>query len=362
MKTFFIYFPFALAFFTYLTFVLRCDFKVRGQAIWMIVLLACAGKFLVFDALGADAFSPELPERTIWLLNWLYSGMVVLFALGVLAFFFRFKYKALVLPLVAWTLAGIGIHEGIREPAVEEVTIEHAGIPESLDGYRIVQLSDLHVSAAARRWRTEKVVEIANARNADLMVVTGDIADGTPDFLKNDVEPLKNLSAKDGVWYCTGNHEFYYPWLEWRRNFEEWGMRFLRGEAVEVHPGLALGGIDDPSVKIYEPLNIPSARNLFSGFTNGQFRVLLQHRPKTNGTNNPELGFCDLQLCGHTHGGVAPLLDLLVARFNGGFVRGKYEVADGFIYVSPGTGQWAGFPVRFFNPPVVSVITLKHKR
>ena len=360
MKTFFIYFPFAIAFFTYLTFVLRCDFKVRGQAIWVMALLLCAGKFMVFDALGADAFSPELPERTIWLLNWLYSGLVVLFALGLITFFFRFKYKALVLPVIAWTLAGIGIREGVREPVVEEVTVEHARIPAELDGYRIVQISDLHVSAAARKWRTERVVEIANALKGDLIVVTGDIVDGTPDFLKDDVAPIAGLSAPDGVWYCTGNHEFYYPWLEWRRWFDLWGLRFLRGEAVSIRPGWALGGVDDPSVKIYEPLNIPSARNLFNSFANGEFRVLLQHRPKANGTNNVELDFCDLQLCGHTHGGVAPLLDRLVARFNGGFVRGKYEVAGGVVYVSPGTGQWAGFPVRFFNPPVVSVITLKH--
>ena len=360
MKTFLIYSPYLLAFFTYLTFVLRCDFKVRGQALWTMVLLLCASKFVVFDALGADAFAPELPERTIWLLDWIYSGFIILFLLGAVTFFFRFRFKALVLPVIAWTAALIGVYEGVRPPAVEEVEVASAKIPAELDGYKIVQLSDLHVSSAARGWRTEKVVETANAQNADLMVVTGDIVDGGPDRLRADVEPLKNLSAKDGVYYIAGNHEFYYMWMEWRPWYDLWGMRFLRNEAVRIRPGLVLGGLDDPSVKIYEPLSIPSARNLFGPESEHEFRVLLQHRPKTNGTNNLELDFCDLQLSGHTHGGVAPGFDRLIARFNGGYVRGKYEIANGTLYVSPGAGQWAGLPVRFFNPPVVSVIVLRH--
>lgn len=360
MQTFFVYFPFALAFFAYLTFVLRCNFKVRGQALWVMALLVCASKFLVFRELGGDAFAPELPELAIWVFNWLYSGFIFLFGLSILAFFVRFPYKALVFAVLAWGLALLGIYNGMRSPSVEAVEVVSPKIPVSLDGYRIVQLSDLHVSCAVRAWRTEKVVEIANGLNADLMVVTGDIVDGTPENLRADVEPLKKLSAKDGVYFVTGNHEFYYPWLEWRWYYDEWGMRFLRGETVQIRTDLVLGGIDDPSVKINEPLNIPSARNLFAAATNGEYRVLLQHRPKANGTNNVELDFCDLQLSGHTHGGVAPLLSRLIARFNGGYARGLYRIADGALYVSPGTGQWAGFPVRFFNPPVVSVITLKH--
>ncbi len=361
MKTFFVYFPFAVAFFTYLVFVLRCDFKARGQAVWMIALLACASKFLLFQELGGDAFSPELPEKAIWILNWLYSGLMILFALGFVSFFFRFRFKALVLPLLAWGIAAYGVYGGIKDPVVEEVEVASAKIPAALDGYRIVQISDIHVSGAARAWRTEAVVETANSLRADLIVMTGDIVDGAPDQLLRDVEPLKNLAAPDGVFFCTGNHEFYYPWLEWKRCYDEMGIRFLRGETVVPREGLVLGGIDDPSVKIYEPLNIPSARNLFSSATNGEFRILLQHRPKTNGTNNLELDFCDLQLSGHTHGGVAPVLDRLIAHSNGGFVRGLYEIAAGHLYVSPGSGQWAGFPIRFFNPPVVSVIVLRRK-
>lgn len=360
MKTFFVYFPFALAFFVYLTFVLRCNFKVRGQALWMMAILVCASKFLVFRELGGDAFAPDLPQSAIWVLNWLYSGFIFLFALSVLAFFIRFPYKALILPVLAWSLALVGVYNGVRSPVVEEVEVRSAKIPASLDGYRIVQLSDLHVSSAASAWRTAKAVQLANSLGADLMVVTGDIVDGTPEDLRNDVEPLQNLSAKDGVYFITGNHEFYYPWLEWRRYYDLWGLKFLRGEAVQIRPDLVLGGLDDPSVKIYEPLNIPSARNLFDAATNGEYRVLLQHRPKANGTSNVELDFCDLQLSGHTHGGVAPILSRLIARFNGGFARGLYPIAGGAVYVSPGTGQWSGFPVRFFNPPAISAITLRH--
>lgn len=362
IKTFFVWLPFAVAFIVWLCFVLRCDFKARGQAIWAMFLLVCASKFLLFREIGGDAFAPQLPQTAIWIMNWLYAGMMVLFVLGIFSFFFRFRYKALALPLIAWGIAAWGIWSGLRAPVVEELEVAHSRIPAELDGYRIVQLSDLHVSGSARGWRTEAAVETANSLRPDLVVITGDIVDGTPDQLLADVEPLKNLAAPDGVYLCTGNHEFYYPWLEWSRCYEDWGLKFLRGEAVEVCPGLVLGGIDDPSVRVYEPLNIPTARNLFANFTNNEYRILLQHRPKANGTNNVELDYCDLQLCGHTHGGVAPGLARLVAWVNGGYVRGLYEIATGHMYVSPGTGQWAGFPVRFFNPPVVSVITLRHRQ
>ena len=361
MKTFFVYFPFAVAFFTYLMYVLRCDVKVRGQAVWMIVLLSCASKFLIFQELGGDAFAPDLPEWIIWALNWLYSGLMILFALAVLTVFFNLPYKLFILPILAWSLSLVGVYNGTRPPVVEEITVESAKVPRELDGYRIAQISDMHISGAARRWRTRKVVEIANEINADLIVMTGDIVDGMPDQLAGDVEPMKDLKARDGVIYCTGNHEFYYPWLEWSRQYEEWGLKFLRGETLKVNDYLVIGGVDDPSVKVYEPLNIPTARGLFESCTNGEYRVLLQHRPVTNGTNNLLIDYCDLQLSGHTHGGVMPGLDKLIAHFNGGYVRGKYDIAEGTLYVCPGAGQWAGFPIRFFNPPTVSVITLKHR-
>ena len=106
---------------------------------------------------------------------------------------------------------------------------------------------------------------------------------------------------------------------------------------------------------------LPDVAQAFRTATNGEFRVLLQHRPLQAHANVNAHGV-NLQLSGHTHGGVMPLMDLLVARFNDSMVRGWYDFGRGRAYVSTGSGQWAGFPIRFFNPVEMAVITLRRKR
>ena len=103
------------------------------------------------------------------------------------------------------------------------------------------------------------------------------------------------------------------------------------------------------------------ADGAFAGVPADAFRVLLCHRPFTAATGAAEAGV-SLQLSGHTHGGAMPLLSLLVAQFNEGHVRGLFEFAPGrFLHVSPGTGQWAGFPLRILNPAEITVIVLRRR-
>ena len=201
-----------------------------------------------------------------------------------------------------------------------EVEIQCPGLPAALDGYRIVQVADIHVSAAAPRWRTEAIVALANAADADLAVCTGDIVDGTVHRRRRDVEPLKELKARDGVWFVTGNHEFYGDWDEWSALFDKWGIRFLRNECVFPREGLALGGVDDDAIFRWRAqATAPDVGQAFASATNGEFRVLLQHKPKEARAN--VFSGVRLQLSGHTHGGVMPLLNILVYNANDGFVR-----------------------------------------
>ena len=106
---------------------------------------------------------------------------------------------------------------------------------------------------------------------------------------------------------------------------------------------------------------VPDVRQAFAAATNGEFRILLQHQPKEAAANIKEVGV-DLQLSGHTHGGVAPIIRQLVSKHNSGYSRGIYRYGDSVLYVSPGVGQWAGFPIRFFNPSEIAVFRLvKHR-
>ena len=366
--TIFTYIPYAFFALTLVTFVIPLRLKVRAQAIWSMVLLLCCSKFLCFAAFGGHAFTPDLPAAVIWVWDWLYSGAIILAALGLLTVFFRFRAKLWVLPALAWGLAAWGLYNGFSAPAVHEVELEYADLPPSLDGYRIVQLSDLHCSSAARRWRTAAVVERVNALAPDLICLTGDLVDGPVSRMARHLEPIRDLRAKDGVYACTGNHEYYHDYFGWMTQFyaKAPNIRFLENACVFPHEGLALAGVPDEAG--FSRLGLLPDRDWWQAFdaaTNGEFRVLMCHRPKDVVQYVRE---CDirLQLSGHTHGGIAPLLNVLVKVCNRGYVRGLYPApgrsGDRYLYVSPGCGQWAGFPMRFFNDSEITLLTLRRRK
>lgn len=353
--SFFTYFPYVVFALTMTTFVLRLRLGVRGKAIWAMVLLACCSKFLCFRELGGHVFTPELPAEVIWTWNWAYSGAMILSVLSLVAFF-RFRGRGIVLPVVAWALSLWGVYNGVVPPVVKEFELHFDGLPAELDGYRIVQISDLHASSAARAWRTEKVVEIANALSPDLVCLTGDYVDGRIAAVRGYLAPIANLRAKDGVWAVTGNHEWFGEVGEWRRWYDLWGIRFLANECVFPRRGLALGGVDD--FRAGAKGAFPDVGETFAAATNGEFRILLQHQPRTAHANIEGHGV-RLQLSGHTHGGIMPGFRPIVRSHNGGFVRGLYEFPHGVLYVNSGCGQWAGFPIRFFTPSEVTLVTLR---
>ena len=358
-KTFFEYAPFAFWVISCLTFVRRSDLRIRHQAWWMMGLLLCFSKFLCFREFGGHSFCPELPAPLIWAWNWAYSGAVILMCLSIF-FLFRFRWKAFVLPFLAWGLSAWGFWCGLSVPAVRNVELSFGNLPPSLDGYRIVQLSDLHCSSAARRWRTQAVVDAVNALKPDLICLTGDNVDGFVAWSRDFLTPLGELRAKDGVLACTGNHEYYFGYLEWRTQFYSRlpNVRFLTNECVFPRNGLAVAGVPDPVGSPRGLDLVPDVRGAFSSATNGEFRILLQHQPKWAAENCREVGV-DIQLSGHTHGGIAPGMRQVVEHSNGGFSRGVYRLGRSVLYVCSGCGQWPGFPLRFLTPSEIALITLR---
>lgn len=368
--------PFIACLVTYGLFLCTVRLGTRARAIGLMILLLCASKFVCFGAFGGDAFAPELPSAVIWGWNWAYSGLLFLCALSLLGAGVRWIVRRscgrdcprlawlVVLPLVAWSLGTWGCLNGAKLPVVEEVTLSFANLPEELDGYRILQISDLHASAAAPRERTEAIVALANEVGADLICLTGDYADGLSRKQFRNIEPIRGLKARDGVLAVTGNHEYYFDIGGWFRKYACLeNVRFLENDCVIPRPGLAVGGVSDDACEKLAFLPAPDPDQAFAAATNGEFRVLLQHRPSMDYErilSHPLKESVDLQLSGHTHGGIAPGLSLLVAHHNNGMVRGVYQREDGrTVHVSNGAGQWAGFPMRFFNDPSMTVITLK---
>ena len=351
----FVYVPFAVYALLLAVFVLRCRFGVKVKIVWAAVLLLALSKHWCFMTFGSSAFNPEFPAVLVVAWDAAFVGAVVLCVLSSVLFF-RFPYRDVALPFASWSVAALGVWCGVAVPGVKEVRLRFPALPSSLEGYRIVQISDLHCSSAARKWRTEAVVDAVNRLDADLVCLTGDYVDGEVRDRGDDLKPLAEISARDGVYYVTGNHEYYRDGPGWAEWFRGNGMRFLSNECVFPHKGLALGGVNDFAGPRFGA-EVPDVRHAFRAATNGEFRVLLQHRPKAAADNIREVGV-DLQLSGHTHGGVAPGIRRLVAGYNGGFSRGAYRIGSGVLYVSAGTGQWAGFLSRVFNPSEITLITL----
>lgn len=359
IKQVFTFLPYGFFAVTMLTFVLTSGFGRRAKVLWTLVLAFCSSKFLCFRLFGGDTFYPEFPEIVIWFWNWAYSASIVLCGLSLV--WWHRRSRGRLLPLLAALVSAWGLLSGLCLPNVREVEFAYSDLPEELDGYRIVQLSDIHASSAARRWRTERLVALANAADADLVCVTGDLVDGPVDRRRDDIAPLAQLRAKDGVYFVAGNHEFYFDWPAWKAEYRRLGLRFLANECVFPRKSLALGGVNDFAAWGMEgqALDVlPDVRQAFAAATNGEFRVLLQHQPKWARENAKEVGV-RLQLSGHTHGGVMPGISWLVGRHNLGFVRDVHDLDGSFVYVHSGSGQWAGFPMRFFAPSEIAVIVLR---
>lgn len=345
-----------------------------ARAALALALLLASQKFLVYRIFGGDSFVPDLPERFVNFTGWAYSAAMLLFGLSCAWALLRALCPPLrrpaasrlalpALAALAAAVAGWGIWEGVRVPAARRVEVAVEGLPPAFDGLRVVHLSDLHCSPAARRARTAGIVARANALDPDLVCITGDFVDGSPAQRADDLAPLRDLKARLGVFGCAGNHEYYHDYRAWRPVLESFGVAMLDNAHRVLERGgarLALGGVTDLAAadNPVRRMEATDVRRAFAGAPADACRILLQHRPLLPALN--AAAGVRLQLSGHTHGGAILGLDRLVARMgNHGFVRGLYRVGPLALHVSPGTGQWAGFPLRLGVPAEITEIVLR---
>jgi len=360
--------PPALAVVAFLAFALPCRIRLRWKFAWLAALVVCSLRLRIFRWISGGVAVPDWPLFVIAVFDWAYCGGIVLVPLSLV--WWGRKWRHVVLPAIAWGIAAVGVWNAYRTPCVKEVTLEYPDLPPSLDGYRIVQLADIHVNAAAPRGRTEKIVAIANSLSPDLVCLTGDNADGSPAARSRDLEPIRFLRAKDGVWGVSGNHEYQRRRAIWRPVYKKWGIRLLENECVFPRKGLALGGVNDDAAArcraisksnpYYDSGPAPSVAAAFAAATNGEFRILMQHQPRHARDNVSGYGV-KLQLSGHTHGGLAPLVSIGVMRRSRGFLRGEYDLGPGKLYVSAGLGQWQALPMRLLDPTEVTLIVLRRR-
>ena len=274
---------------------------------------------------------------------------------------------AVATPFVA---GAYGLLYGRLNLETTEQKIHLARLPKAFDGFRIVQLSDIHIGPFMDEDQIRKFVRIANSLKPDLIALTGDFLTFDPSPKRVVVNALSGLRAPFGVFGCLGNHD------AWARSedaltelFADCGIRMLRQQRVDLRISgerLNLAGIDyanshhlsagpghmnSRTLEGLKPLVVPDTAN-----------ILLSHNPETF-DRAAELGV-DLSLSGHTHGGQLALEfispELAPSRLVTPYVAGWFQRPGGQLYVNRGIGTIAA-PMRVGAPPEITAFELRRE-
>ncbi|MBI4828139.1 MAG: metallophosphoesterase [Nitrospinae bacterium] len=251
----------------------------------------------------------------------------------------------------------LGRAQARQAPVQRKVKIIAPGLSPALEGLTIAQLSDIHVSESLRRADVERIVEITNSLSPDLIAITGDLVDGFVEEMGDDVAPLKNLSAPLGVFFVTGNHEYYWDLPGWLAHAAGMGFTILNNEHRVVKRGgakLLVAGVTDYSAWQYSPSHASDPEKAFAGARERDFTLGLAHQPRS--VDAMARAGADLTLCGHTHGGQFFPYTMVVPLIHP-YPPGLSRAGEGWVHVSRGTGYW-GPPNRLSAPPEITLLTL----
>ena len=264
-----------------------------------------------------------------------------------------------VVALVAVT-AAIGIREALSPPRTNRVEIGIARWPAERDGYRIVQISDVHIGPILDRRFAQHVTERVNALDPDLVVVTGDLVDGREHHLADEVAPFAGLRGRDGVFFVTGNHDYFSGVDPWVERVKKLGMRPLRNERVVIGEGAAafdLAGVEDHRSGLYSRGPGEDLSAALDDRDPSRAVILLAHDPST--FREARRRDIDLQISGHTHDGqIWPFTYIVRAVIP--WAAGLYRDGAAQCFVSRGTGFW-GPPIRILAPAEISELIIRRE-
>lgn len=259
--------------------------------------------------------------------------------------------------LLATGAAAWGVKSALGEVMIRHHRVPLKRLPAGMEGLTIAQLTDVHVGPTIGSAFIEQVVARTNALKPNVIVITGDLVDGSVDVLREHVAPLAKLSAPLGVYFVTGNHEYYSGVTEWIDELTRLGIRVLRNERVELRRGddvIDLAGVDDWTSRQFGHGHGHDLDRAMAGRDPAREVVLLAHQPKSI-VEAAKHGV-GLQLSGHTHGGQIFPWNFFV-RLQQPYVAGLHRHDGSYIYVSRGTGYW-GPPMRVGIPAEIAHLTL----
>ena len=363
----------------YRTYLSQTRSKTAKRIFWFPSIALLAG--LLTFMIGRDALHDSLglylivmlcvavPKTVFALISLLLRGIGRLF---------RFRmphgWVSLIPSLAVFGYVLFGAIEGKEHFQVKEVTFISPDLPDGFDGYRILQLSDIHSGS----WKgnadaIQEAVDISNRQQADLIVFTGDLVNSRASELPEFMPALSQLKAKDGVYSITGNHDYgtYVHWdsdadreANFRKLIEEekrMGWDVLMNENRILHRGndsIALVGVENSGNPPFpDKADMPKAMK----GTEGMFKVLLSHDPTHwRRTVLPDTDI-QLMLAGHTHDMQISVFGFSASQFIYPEHRGLYLEGGRGLYVNIGLG-YVLFPFRLGAWPEITVITLKQEK
>jgi predicted MPP superfamily phosphohydrolase len=354
--------------------VLASDWARRSPARrWAVRLVACLLSALLVSSLALGILRGARVFVTSSWITWIRAGALT-WALASIGLFCAFlvwrrvprfdpsrrrllKVTGGALLAAPAAVTGYGLLIQRRDMRVREVEVPLPGLPRDLDGLRLVQLSDIHLSPFLSEQQLAQAVDMANELRAHLALVTGDLITTRGDPLDACLRQLSRLRAEGGVIGCLGNHERYagaetYTTEQGKRL----GIQFLRNESRRLRFGEAvvnLAGVD------YQRFRRPYLTDAARLVTPDSLNILLSHNSDVFPVAARQ-GY-DLTISGHTHGGqvnfeiLHPSLN--IARIYTSYVYGLYRQGSSCIYVSRGIGT-VFVPVRVGAPPEIALIRL----
>ncbi|MFZ2187962.1 MAG: metallophosphoesterase [Candidatus Moraniibacteriota bacterium] len=282
----------------------------------------------------------------IWILRWLFQ----LIGLNL-----NIRPIALILFGLAFLISIYGSWNAFRL-RIKTITVTIPNLPADWQEKKVVQLSDIHLGITYHQNFLNQIITKTNSVEPDLVVITGDLFDGTDNTdLDSLTAPLNNIKAKRGTYFINGNHETYLGLDKVRETLGKTSVKVLNDEVFDLS-GLKLIGLSYPERDLKKDVlaTLQSLRPQFFGSPN----VLLYHSP-TNISEFAENGI-NLQLSGHTHLGQIFPFNFITKLIYHGYDYGLHSIGNYTLYTSSGIGTW-GPAMRTNSTPEIVVITLKNK-
>lgn len=254
------------------------------------------------------------------------------------------------------------VHHARGERVIRRVVVDFDDLPEALVGLKIAHLSDIHVGNTMYRENIADIVRETNALDPDIIVITGDLADGYPEVIGSWLDPMRDLRSRFGTYFVTGNHDHMWNARGWVKVVEALGIVHLDNEHRIIDVGgtpLAIAGAIDARGERRGRWKSDPEKAL-SGIDSKTFKLMLVHQPAS--VDRSLAAGADLVLVGHTHGGQFWPISYLIDALHH-YARGLYRVGpEGrqAVYVSCGTGYW-GPPIRVGVPPEIIDIRLARR-